>query len=71
MGPDLTYLYLSYDFIFNDQKFKIFSLIGDKPGLKGHEMHRVIITSTASQILFNYRQLRKLRFPNEGNVDFK
>ena len=38
--------------------------------MKGHAMHNVIITKSTREIMFNYRKLRKLRFPYEGNFSY-
>lgn len=42
------------------------SITGEQPGIKNNDMMNIIITKSTNVILFNYRELRKLRFPNEG-----
>ena len=44
-----------------------FDNLGDKPGIKSHDMYSVVVTSTCNEILFKYRELRRLRFNTEGN----
>ena len=44
---------------------------GSQPGIKLHEMSYVILTKTTSELLHNYRMLRRLRFPKEGICKLK
>ena len=44
----------------------LLSSSGDQPGVKGNDMYSVIVTKSTSIILFKYRELRRLRFKDEG-----